>query len=58
MAPHFINAIQQQINIEEGIGLRLYLSKLQEQLMSQLFGQHDETSINIQFDTKSFFPST
>ncbi|HZC88469.1 MAG TPA: hypothetical protein VE199_02530 [Nitrososphaera sp.] len=57
MAPHFINAIQQQINIEEGICLRLYLCKLQEQLMSQLFGRQDETSINnIQFDTKSFFP--
>lgn len=56
MAPHFINAVQQQINIESGIGLRSYLVKLQEQVMSQLFGAQEQGAINIQFDTRSFFP--
>jgi len=56
MAPHLINAIQQQINAQQGQGLRSYLSKLQEQVMSQMFGPQEQGSINIQFDTKSFFP--
>ena len=56
MAPHLINAIQHQINAQQGQGLRSYLSKLQEQVMSQMFGPQEQGSINIQFDTKSFFP--
>ena len=56
MAPHFISAVQQQIDIENGIGLRSYLVKLQEQVMSKLFGDHDQQPINIEFDTRSFFP--
>jgi hypothetical protein len=57
MAPYFINAVQQQINIESALGLRSYLTKLQEQVMSQLFGSEAQGPINIQFDTSSFFPS-
>jgi hypothetical protein len=56
MAPHLINAVQQQINIEKGIGLRSYLAKLQERLMCQLFGPQEQGAISIQFDTRSFFP--
>jgi len=56
MAPHLINAVQQRINLENGIDLRSYLAKLQEQVMSQLFGSHGQEPVNIQFDTRSFFP--
>jgi len=58
MAPHLINAVQQQINGQQGQGLRSYLSKLQEQVMSHMFGPQEQSSINIQFDTRSFFPRT
>ena len=56
MAPHLINAIQQQINAQQGQALRSYLSKLQEQVMFQMFGPQEQGAINIQFDSKSFFP--
>jgi hypothetical protein len=57
MAPHFITAIQQQIDLENGLGLRCYLVKLQEQVMSKLLGDHDQRPINVEFDTRSFFPT-
>jgi len=56
MGSHLINAIQQQINAQQGQALRSYLSKLQEQIMSQMFGPQEQGAINIQFDSKSFFP--
>jgi hypothetical protein len=56
MAPHLINAIQQQINAQQGQALRSYLSKLQEQVMFQMFGPQEQGAINIQFDSKTFFP--
>jgi hypothetical protein len=37
MAPHFISAIQQQADMQQGIGLKSYFYKLQEQIMSQMF---------------------
>jgi hypothetical protein len=57
MAPFLITAVQQHTDSEYGIGLRTYFHKLQEQVMAQMFGNEGQTSsINIQFDTKSFFP--
>lgn len=37
MAPHLIAAIQQQADSEQGIGMKSYFYKLQEQIMSQMF---------------------
>lgn len=37
MAPHLIAAIQQQADTQQGIGLKSYFYKLQEQVMSQMF---------------------
>lgn len=37
MAPHLISAIQQQADMQHGIGLKSYFYKLQEQVMSQMF---------------------
>jgi hypothetical protein len=37
MAPHLISSIQQQANTQQGIGLKSYFYKLQEQVMSQMF---------------------
>lgn len=37
MAPHLIAAIQKQAESQEGIGLRSYFYKLQEQVMAQMF---------------------
>lgn len=37
MAPHLISAIQQQADSQQGIGLKSYFYKLQEQVMAQVF---------------------
>lgn len=37
MAPHLIAAIQQQTDSEQGIGMKSYFYKLQEQVMAQMF---------------------
>ena len=37
MAPYFISAIQQQAETQQGMGLKSYFYKLQEQIMSQMF---------------------
>lgn len=37
MAPHLISAIQQQADSQQGIGLKSYFYKLQEQVMAQMF---------------------
>lgn len=37
MAPHLISAIQQQADTQQGMGLKSYFYKLQEQIMSQMF---------------------
>lgn len=37
MGPHLISAIQQQVETQQGIGLKSYFYKLQEQVMSQMF---------------------
>ncbi|MEW6605518.1 MAG: hypothetical protein AB1351_12645 [Thermoproteota archaeon] len=37
MAPHLVSAIQQQADSQQGIGLKAYFYKLQEQVMAQVF---------------------
>ncbi len=45
MAPHLIMAIQQQADSQQGIGLKSYFYKLQEQIMAQLLaGEKDVIS--------------
>jgi hypothetical protein len=46
MAPHLLQAIQQQIGHKAGMDFGLYFQKLQEQLMSQMFGP-EPLSFNI-----------
>ncbi|SRR5579883_1803257 len=46
MAPHLLQAIQQQIDHKAGMDFGLYFQKLQEQLMSQMFGP-EPLSFNI-----------
>jgi hypothetical protein len=48
MATHLIAALQKQTQTECGVGLKTYLYKLQEQLMSQMFAGASET-VNIRF---------
>jgi hypothetical protein len=44
MAPHLISAIQQQVDTQQGIRLKSYFYKLQEQVMAQLFNNVGQTS--------------
>lgn len=46
MSTHLIGAVQKQTQTEYGVGLKSYLYKLQEQLMSQMFAGASDT-INI-----------
>jgi hypothetical protein len=48
MSTHLISAVQKQTQTEYGSGLKSYLYKLQEQLMSQMFAGASDT-INIKF---------
>ena len=53
MAPHLISAIQQQADAQQGMGLRSYFYKLQEQIMSQIFGPQEQvTTFNIKYEGK------
>lgn len=44
MAPHLISAIQQHADSLQGIGLKSYFYKLQEQIMAQLFKNDGQTT--------------
>lgn len=48
MATHLISAVQKQTQTDCGVGLKSYMYKLQEQLMSQMFAGASDT-INIRF---------
>lgn len=44
MAPHLIQAIQQQADSQQGIGLKSYFYKLQEEIMAQLLSNDEQTT--------------
>ena len=53
MAPHLISAIQHQADTQQGMGLKSYFYKLQEQIMSQMFGEQEQvTTFNIKYEGK------
>lgn len=53
MMPHLITAIQQQADTQQGIELRSYFYKLQEQVMAQMFGSQEQiTTFNIRYEGK------
>ena len=53
MTPHLLSAIQWQAESVQGTALKSYFHKLQDQVMSQMFGpQESVTTFNIRYEGK------